>query len=231
VLPPEKRKRLKEAWERAHGLLTAAIVKDLPGVNPGQIFVRAGHVATACVGEWLMLWWIYGLDRDEAWESAIGDMLEVGISSINAETFIPFGKRASTFLVQFIRGSGHKLIDVTDAGGCDEARRRRRQTDIVGYKTETELWFWPNYIDRVLRQEELPPERVWPALADDHILLRRDRHLKLRRSLVAADLDKAQFYVLDRHALTRDVDPESETETLNATPDEEESAESRRLDL
>ena len=221
ILAPGKISQLKaDYWELAREQITEAILDKFPGVLAGQIYVRAGHLATTCIGEWLMLWWVYGLNRQEAWDSAVADMLEVGMTTIDPDNFSPLWQRTAVFLRQYLKGSGHRLIDLSDTSGWEEAKRRRRQNDIVGYKTPKEIWFLPHFIDQVLLREQLPPERVWPELAAQGILQKYagDRHLKIHRSLASAGLKREKFYVLDIEKLQAG-EKDDPTEVLTDEPE------------
>jgi len=156
----------------------------------GERRAQERQLGAIAVAESLMLQWVYGFEAHEAATIALRDACDVGKNWLRTrDGNNSLWQKAIEYLVEHKHSNPNLYADATTELGKSKLSLYGSKTSqplVAAYNAGpkcNELWYFPNAIDKVLREKfQIPPDRIWEELAGEGILDRgADRLVKARQ--------------------------------------------------
>lgn len=170
----------------------------------GQSRPLEQQMAAIALGEYLMLQWIYGLDRATAITMAIEDACNVMQNWLRArDAAAELWRKGLDVLMEHRFAYAHAYADVATPDGRVKLAQSgsRSAMPVVGAINaglkEDEIWYLPTQVNKVLYNAlQAPPDRFWEDLAQEGILLRGSDRLVRQREIEKGKVFEGKVYVL-----------------------------------
>jgi hypothetical protein len=197
VNDPEKSGVLVERYKALREIL----VKELGSERPAY-----DNLAAIALGEYLMLMWVYGESKEQAWASALRDCIDIGANYLRSkDDSDPLWQRVADFMIEHRHTMPQCYADLNTVDGQSKIRDRgsNTSTPLVGCfnggRDGKEIWYFPETMSRILKSQfNLAPTRLWEELAERGFLERGKDRLQLHREKGGAWSGRVMVVKADR---------------------------------
>lgn len=165
------------------------------------------QMAAIALGEALMLRWVFGYEAELAGKVALRDGLDILDNWIRVKEGSPaLWGRALEFLVEHRHACAHMYADVSLENGKQKLVSWGSKTSapIIGAinagPTQSEIWYFPNAVNKLLKEHYGTAERIWEEFAQEGILDRGSDRLARQRQIKGV-LANTKVYVVRKDKL------------------------------
>lgn len=149
------------------------------------------NLAAIALGEYLMLLWVYGLPKNDAWVTALRDAIDMATNYLRSQDDAePLWQRAIDYLVEHRHTMPQCYADISTTQGQEKIRSlgsRTAQPVVGAYNAGAdgkEVWYFPEAMSKVLRTTfSIAPTRLWEELVEHNIVRRGKDRLGMHRQL------------------------------------------------
>lgn len=178
--------------------------------STGRLGPAERQLAAVAMGEYLMLHWVFDMERKEAILTALNDALTMHANWLRVrDPQTSLLVRGRDFLSQHRLTYPQMYADRTTEEGLNKILRLGTKTSLplVGIfnagQAADELWYLPEAVDKILHDKfAAPPDRLWEELATAGILQRGKDRLRKHRQIKGAFNPTSGVYVVTQAALT-----------------------------
>lgn len=158
--------------------------------HTGRMGASERQLAAVAVGEFLMLFWVFSMDKTEAMQVALSDALDIHTNWLRIrDPSTSLLVRGRDFLSQHKLSYPHMYADASSDSGIDKISRIGTKTALPlvavfnAGRAQDEIWYLPEAVDKILTDKfAAPPDRFWEELSVAGVLQRgKDRLVKHRQ--------------------------------------------------